>query len=57
MNQEDFKNKIAVVTGGTMEEVAELIAFLVSDKAGFITGGEYKIDGDMLAALGVKLPD
>lgn len=42
---------------GTMEEVAELIAFLASDKAGFITGGEYKIDGGMLAALGVQLPD
>ncbi|OCT15413.1 short-chain dehydrogenase [Paenibacillus pectinilyticus] len=42
---------------GTMEEVGELIAFLASDKAGFITGAEYKIDGGMLAALGVHLPE
>jgi NAD(P)-dependent dehydrogenase (short-subunit alcohol dehydrogenase family) len=42
---------------GTAEEVAELIAFLTGPKAGFITGGEYKIDGGMLAALGVTLPE
>jgi NAD(P)-dependent dehydrogenase (short-subunit alcohol dehydrogenase family) len=40
-----------------IEEVAELIAFLSSDRASFITGGEYKIDGGMTAALGVRLPD
>lgn len=42
---------------GTAEEVAELIVFLSSDKASFITGAEVKIDGGMLAALGVRLPD
>lgn len=42
---------------GTMEEVGELISFLASDRAGFITGAEYKIDGGMLAALGVHLPE
>ncbi len=42
---------------GRPEEVAELIAFLASDRASFITGGEFKIDGGMLAALGVTLPE
>lgn len=42
---------------GRAEEVAELIAFLASDRASFITGAEYKIDGGMLAALGVVLPE
>jgi NAD(P)-dependent dehydrogenase (short-subunit alcohol dehydrogenase family) len=42
---------------GTAEEVAELIAFLASDRASFITGAEYKIDGGMMAALGVALPE
>ncbi|MEQ1646490.1 MAG: SDR family oxidoreductase, partial [Pyrinomonadaceae bacterium] len=30
---------------GTPEEVAELIHFLASDKAGWITGATYEIDG------------
>lgn len=42
---------------GTPEEVAELIAFLAGPNAGFITGAEFKIDGGMLAALGVRLPE
>ncbi|MCD9023519.1 SDR family NAD(P)-dependent oxidoreductase [Cohnella silvisoli] len=41
---------------GTMEECGELIAFLCSDKAGFITGGDYKIDGGLLTAAAVVLP-
>jgi len=42
---------------GQPEEVAELVAFLASDRAAFITGAEYKIDGGMMAALGVTLPE
>jgi NAD(P)-dependent dehydrogenase (short-subunit alcohol dehydrogenase family) len=42
---------------GTGNEVAELIAFLCSDEAGFITGADYKIDGGVLSALAVNLPD
>jgi NAD(P)-dependent dehydrogenase (short-subunit alcohol dehydrogenase family) len=30
---------------GTVEEVASLILYLVSDEAGFITGNDYPIDG------------
>jgi len=39
---------------GTPEEVAELAAFLVSDKAGFCTGGDYLVDGGLLAGIGVQ---
>jgi NAD(P)-dependent dehydrogenase (short-subunit alcohol dehydrogenase family) len=39
---------------GTAEEVAELAAFLASDKASFCTGGDYKIDGGLLAGIGVQ---
>jgi len=39
---------------GEPEEVANLIAFLASDKAGFITGSDHLIDGGLIAGLGVR---
>ena len=39
------------------EEVAEVIAFLAGPRSSFVTGGDYKVDGGMLAALGVTLPE
>lgn len=39
---------------GTPEEVAELAAFLVSDRAGFCTGGDYLVDGGLMAGIGVQ---
>jgi NAD(P)-dependent dehydrogenase (short-subunit alcohol dehydrogenase family) len=34
---------------GTAEEVAELIAFLVSERASYITASDYRIDGGFTA--------
>jgi NAD(P)-dependent dehydrogenase (short-subunit alcohol dehydrogenase family) len=42
---------------GTPNDVAELIAFLASRRASFITGGEYKVDGGLLSAIAVVLPE
>lgn len=39
---------------GTAEEVAELAAFLASDKAAFCTGSDFRVDGGLLAGIGVK---
>jgi NAD(P)-dependent dehydrogenase (short-subunit alcohol dehydrogenase family) len=39
---------------GTPENVAELAAFLASDRAGFCTGGDYLVDGGLLAGIGVQ---
>ena len=38
---------------GTVEEVAGLVAYLASDEAGFCTGGDYLVDGGLMAVLGV----
>jgi meso-butanediol dehydrogenase / (S,S)-butanediol dehydrogenase / diacetyl reductase len=39
---------------GTPEEVAELAAFLASEKAAFCTGSDYLVDGGLLAGIGVQ---
>ncbi|MEK1949857.1 MAG: SDR family oxidoreductase [Ensifer adhaerens] len=39
---------------GEPEEVADLVAYLASDRAGFITGSDFRIDGGLTAGIGVK---
>jgi NAD(P)-dependent dehydrogenase (short-subunit alcohol dehydrogenase family) len=39
---------------GMPEEVAELAAFLSSNRAAFCTGGDYLVDGGLLAGIGVQ---
>ena len=40
-----MQNRIPLKRYGQPEEIAELVSFLASDKASFITGSEYNIDG------------
>jgi NAD(P)-dependent dehydrogenase (short-subunit alcohol dehydrogenase family) len=41
----------------TPDEVAQVICFLASERASFVTGAEIKVDGGLLAGIGVALPE
>lgn len=47
--QEAFAQTIPMKRYGEAEEVAELVLFLASDRASYITGSYYTIDGGMSA--------
>ncbi|WP_042351348.1 SDR family NAD(P)-dependent oxidoreductase [Bacillus massiliigorillae] len=47
--RENSEQRIPLKRYATPEEIAELVLFLSSDKASFITGSEYKIDGGLRA--------
>ncbi|NPD14724.1 SDR family oxidoreductase [Xinfangfangia sp. D13-10-4-6] len=39
---------------GEPEEVAEMVAYLASERASFVTGADFRIDGGLLAGIGVR---
>jgi NAD(P)-dependent dehydrogenase (short-subunit alcohol dehydrogenase family) len=41
----------------TPDEVASAIAYLASDDASAVVGAELRVDGGLLAGVGVELPE
>jgi NAD(P)-dependent dehydrogenase (short-subunit alcohol dehydrogenase family) len=40
-----------------LEEIAEVVDFLVSDRASFISGTDVLVDGGLTAAVATSLPE
>ncbi|HEY9065849.1 MAG TPA: SDR family oxidoreductase [Burkholderiaceae bacterium] len=49
--KEGIAQRVPMRRYGRMEEVSELIAFLVSDKAGYITGQNLRVDGGITRSV------
>ncbi|MEM7130596.1 MAG: SDR family oxidoreductase [Chloroflexota bacterium] len=49
--KEEFKDRIPMERYGTVQEVAETAAFLVSDGAAYITGQNIRVDGGITRAV------
>jgi 3-oxoacyl-[acyl-carrier protein] reductase len=42
-----FEERVPLGRFGTPQEVAELVSFLISERAAYITGSTFQIDGGM----------
>ena len=49
--KELFRQRIPMGRYGTVEEIAETVAFLVSDKASYITGQNLRVDGGITRSV------
>ena len=49
---DEWRERVPIRRIGTSREIAEVIAFLVSDRASYVTGADYAADGGLLAKLG-----
>lgn len=52
----DLISSVPLARAGTAEEIANLVVFLASDHASFITGSNFVIDGGHTAGTGVPSP-
>ena len=49
--KESFRNRIPMGRYGTTEEIAETVALLLSDGAGYITGQNLRVDGGITRSV------
>jgi len=49
---EENRPNIVVGRSGTSEETAAVVAFLASERASFVAGSNYRVDGGSVASTG-----
>ena len=49
--KEEFRRRIPLGRYGTAQEIADVIAFLASEGAGYITGQNLRVDGGITRSL------
>ena len=49
--KEEFKNRIPLNRYGTVQEISEVISFLTSEGAGYITGQNIRVDGGITKSI------
>ena len=49
--KEEFKNRIPLNRYGTVQEISEVISFLTSEGAGYITGQNIRVDGGVRRSI------
>lgn len=48
---ETFRNRIPIGRYGTVDEIAETVAFMLSDAAAYMTGQNIRVDGGMTRSV------